>query len=73
MSVTTHTLITCTAGIDKPNIRRIIHYGAPATLEAYYQQVCAQWHTFTQSCYMVLEQRGRNSQPCPAADRARRA
>ena len=26
------------AGIDKPNIRRIIHYGAPATLEAYYQQ-----------------------------------
>ncbi|KAK9836017.1 hypothetical protein WJX81_006493 [Elliptochloris bilobata] len=26
-------------GIDKPNIRRIIHYGAPATLEAYYQQI----------------------------------
>ena len=26
------------AGIDKPNIRRIIHYGAPATLQAYYQQ-----------------------------------
>ncbi len=25
-------------GIDKPNIRRIIHYGVPPTLEAYYQQ-----------------------------------
>jgi hypothetical protein len=24
--------------IDKPNIRRIIHYGVPASLEAYYQQ-----------------------------------
>jgi superfamily II DNA helicase RecQ len=26
-------------GIDKSNIRRVIHYGLPATLEAYYQQV----------------------------------
>jgi len=34
-------LLPAHAGIDKPNIRRIIHYGAPATLEAYYQQARA--------------------------------
>jgi ATP-dependent DNA helicase RecQ len=26
-------------GIDKSNIRNIIHFGTPSTLEAYYQQV----------------------------------
>jgi len=26
-------------GIDKPDIRRIIHYGAPGTMEDYYQQI----------------------------------
>ncbi len=26
-------------GIDKSNIRLVYHYGAPAALESYYQQV----------------------------------
>lgn len=26
-------------GIDKPNIRNLFHFGMPATLESYYQQV----------------------------------
>lgn len=27
-------------GIDKSNIRLVYHFGAPAALESYYQQVC---------------------------------
>lgn len=43
-------------GIDKSNIRRVIHYGIPATLEAYYQQVCRHhtprmWYRMYFSCY----------------------
>merc|ERR1719199_2109272 len=26
-------------GIDKPDIRRIVHYGPPKTVEEYYQQI----------------------------------
>lgn len=26
-------------GIDKPNVRHVVHWGTPQTLEAYHQQV----------------------------------
>lgn len=33
-----HALTCAGMGIDKPNIRRIVHWGCPASVEAYYQQ-----------------------------------